>query len=448
MNLSELIERKRHAYGNAGFRPTFIPDAAFDFQRALIEWAVEKGLAALFADCGLGKSLMELAFAQNVVERTNKPVLLLTPLAVGAQMVNEAAKFGIQAARSGDGKIPTGHKIIVTNYEKIHKFNPCDFIGVVCDESGILKNHSGSTRNAVIGFLRTIPYRLLCSATPAPNDTTELGNSVEALGVMRRVEMLARYFVHDSADTGKWRLKGHALDAFWSFVSSWARAIRHPRDIGFNQPGYDLPPLRFANHILPSAARGGWMFPVEARSLNEQRNERRSTLQARCEAVAELASFQDGPFVAWCSLNEESSTLAKMIPGAVELTGSDSDEEKEEKIIAFSSGQIQDLVTKPRICSHGVNWQICHRSSYFPSHSHEEFYQSIRRFWRFGQTSPVSIHIVTTEAESAVLANMQRKEQDAQKMYAEIVANMASHYEGPQEKYNPTTKFLPPPWNR
>lgn len=345
-----------------------MPDQLFDFQRALVEWSVRLGRAAIFADCGLGKSAMQLTYAENVVRKTNGRVLVLTPLAVAAQMVEEAEKFGISAYRSTDGKWPATAKIIVANYERLHYFQAADFTGCICDESGILKNHSGATRNAVIQFLKTVPYRLLATATPAPNDVTELGNSVEALGVMRRVDMLARYFIHDAADTGNWRLKGHATDPFWRFVASWARAIRRPQDIGFNAAGYDLPELRMERHLLASKPQEGMLFPVIAQTLDEQRHERRETIEERCGKVAEIAASADSQFVAWGSLNAETEMITRLIPGAVELSGADDDEEKEEKVLAFAHGQIKTLVTKPKICSHGINWQTCHRTSFFPSH--------------------------------------------------------------------------------
>jgi superfamily II DNA or RNA helicase len=431
-----------------GINATFMPDAAFPFQQHLIEWALNKGNAALFEDCGLGKTIQQLTFAENVIRHTNKPALILTPLAVGAQTVAEAAKFGMDAVRCGDGKVSGGARIIVANYERLHHFDPADFSAIICDESGILKNHSGATRNAVIAFTKSIRYRLLCTATPAPNDVMELGNSVEALGIMRRVDMLARYFIHDSADTGEWRLKGHAEYAFWRFVASWARAVRHPRDIGFDQPGYDLPKMTMTMNALPSKALDGFLIPMTARTLQEQRNELRSTINERCAKVADIANSEQSQFVAWCSLNDESRLMTQMIDGAVELSGSDDDEEKEEKIMAFSAGQIRAIVTKPKICSHGVNWQCCNRTSFFPSHSHEQFYQAVRRFWRFRQERDVKVSIVTTESESAVLDNLLRKERESSEMFTKIVSNMSSHYVAESTSYQPTNTLTLPSWLR
>lgn len=427
-----------------GFAPNFMPDNLFDFQRHLVEWAVRKGRCAIFADCGLGKTAMQLAWAENVVRHTNGRVLVLTPLAVGAQTVREAEKFGCHAVQSRDGH--TTAPVVVTNYERLHHFDPSDFAGVVCDESSILKNYAGATRNAIIDFMRNMRFRTLFSATPSPNDFTELGNSVEALGIMRRVEMLATYFIHDGGDTGKWRLKGHASDPFWAFVASWARAIRRPSDIGFADDGFALPDMRHHHHILESKPLEGWLFPVEAVSLEEQRSERRQTLSERCGRVADIANSTEGPFVAWCSLNDESVALADGIRDCAEITGSQSDDEKDELLSGFTSGAIKRIVTKTSIAGYGLNWQHCGAMSFFPSHSHEQYYQAVRRCHRFGRKDPVDIHVVSTESESCVLSNLQRKEALASEMFAMIVANMASHYNRRSTGYAPTIPIEVPLW--
>lgn len=428
----------------AGFEPVWMPDFLFDFQKALVEWGLLKGRAAFFAGCGLGKTLMQLTWAENIVRRHNANVLILAPLAVSSQTVREGFRFGFEVHNSRNGK--TTSRITTTNYEKLHLFDASKFDAVVCDESGILKNAHGSTRNAVIEFLRGKKYVLLCSATPSPNDYTELGNSCEALSVCRRVEMLARYFVHDSSDTGNWRLKGHATDAFWKFVASWARAIRHPRDLGFEQEGFDLPELRTHLHVLKSKPLDGMLFPTEAITLDDQRMERRETIEDRCATVAQIANSDPSQFLAWCSLNSESERLAEYIKDSVELQGSDTDDEKEEKIIAFSDGKIKSLIAKPQMCSHGINWQGCHRMSFFPSHSHEQYYQAVRRCWRFMQTKPVDVHIVTTESEATVLQNLQRKEREADLMFSRIVENMSQFYQGDKETYQPKTPMEIPAW--
>jgi superfamily II DNA or RNA helicase len=442
---SAFLRKKSDIGANAGFAPVFDAPFLYDFQRHLLEWAVIKGRAAIFADCGLGKTPIQLAWAENVVRKTNGRVLILTPLAVGAQTVREGEKFGVEAHQCRDGKM-NGTRIVVTNYERLHYFNPSDFAGVVCDESSILKNYSGATRNAIIAFLRPVKYRLLCTATPSPNDYTELGNSVEALGIMRRVEMLSMFFIHDSGDTGKWRVKGHAKDMFWRFAASWARACRKPSDLGFDDGAFHLPPMRIRQATIESKTREGFLFPMTAVTLNEQRQERRDTIESRCSAVAEIANNEDSHFVAWCTLNAESQSLTRLIKGAVELTGSQTIDEKEHIADQFSSGSIRALVTKPGICGHGMNWQHCHRMSAFPSHSHEEFYQMVRRCWRFGQKNIVTCDMVTTSAESSVVENMKRKERQSAGLFDAIVANMANYYSYTKESYTPTKEIRIPLW--
>jgi hypothetical protein len=438
------IKAERQIGNCSGFIPLWMPDFLFDFQNHLCEWSIRKGRGAIFADCGLGKTPMQLVVAENCVRKTNKPALILTPLAVSAQTVSEGEKFGIECHRTNDGKI---RKCInVTNYERMHMFNPQDFSSVACDESSILKNYAGATRTEIIRFMEPVQHRFLYTATPSPNDYVELGNSVEALGIMRRVEMLANFFIHDSGDTSKWRLKGHAHNPFWRFVASWARAIRRPSDLGFPDGPFVLPELRMIEHILESPPLDGFLFPMEAVTLDEQRAERRQTIQARCARVAEIANASNDPFVAWCSLNEESTRLASEINGAVEITGSQSVEEKEELLAAFTSGQIRAVVSKPSICGFGMNWQHCNRTSFFPSHSHEQFYQCVRRLWRFGQRRPVEVHIVTTESESAVLANLIRKEKQATEMFDFIIQNMKHFYSANPTTYNPDKDMEIPEW--
>ncbi len=444
MEYSEFLERKSQAASNVGFEPVYMPDFLYDFQKALVEWAVRKGRTAVFADCGLGKTPMQLAWSENVVRKTNGKVLILTPLAVSYQTAREAEKFGIEAAVSRDGK--SAPNITIANYEMLAHFSPDDFAGIVCDESGILKNYSGATRNAIIDFSKTLRYRLLATATPSPNDYTELGNSAEALGVMRRVETLGMYFIHDGGDTQGWRLKGHAKHPFWAFVASWARAVRKPSDLGFADGKYILPPLRNHKHILPSKAMEGYLFPITAITLDEQRRERRETIESRCGKVAEIANSNSDPFIAWCSLNAEGEMLTKMIGGAVEVSGSLRDEEKEERLLAFSRGEIRALVSKPSICGHGMNWQHCASMSVFPSHSHEQYYQIVRRCWRFGQTRPVDVHVVTTESESAVVENLERKERESAELFAQIVANMSEFYTSNNGRYHAEKKASVPSW--
>lgn len=446
IDYQSFIEQKTQIGTFDGFDPLWMPDFLYDFQSHLVDWSLRKGRAAIFADCGLGKTPMQLTWAQNVVQKTNRPVLILTPLAVGQQTVSEAEKFGIEAVRSRDGSIPGGARIVVTNYEKLHMFDAADFAGCVCDESSILKNYAGATRNEIINFIAPVQYRLLCTATPSPNDYTELGNSVESLSIMRRVEMLAQFFIHDSGDTGKWRLKGHANDPFWRFVASWARAIRSPSDLGFDDDRFILPPMELTQSVLPSNPRNGDLFPMMAVGLDDQRAERRETISHRCEEVAQIANSHDRPFLAWCSLNDESARLTELIDGAAEITGSHSDDEKERRVSAFVAGDIRAIVTKPKICGFGMNWQHCADMSFFPSHSHEQYYQCVRRCHRFGQEKTVNVHIVTTESESAVMNNLMRKERDAIRLFKMITDNMKSFYEYRSTTYEPKKAMEMPAW--
>jgi len=418
---SAFLERKTQLGGESGFAPVYMPGFLFPFQRALTTWAIEKGRAAIFADCGLGKTAMQLVWAQNVVEKTNKPVLILTPLAVGKQSVKEAEKFAIEANQSRDGSVAS--KITVTNYQQLHKFNWQDFGGVVCDESSILKSFDGAIKTQVTDFMRKLPYRLLCTATAAPNDYIELGTSSEALGELRRVEMMAHFFNHDGGDTSKWRLKKHAAKgAFWQWICTWARAVRKPSDIGFTDEEYKLPPLTTVEHIVSATTPNpDFLFDMPAVGLDEQRKERRRTINERCENVARLINGTQKPALAWCHLNEEGHLISKLIPDAVEVSGSDSDEFKEETFEAFVAGQVRVLVTKPSIAGLGLNFQHCAHQTFFPSHSFEQWYQSVRRSWRFGQKSPVHIDVVSSNGESGVLANMKRKSEQADLMFSKMV---------------------------
>lgn len=428
-----LAERAQLANAG-GFEPTVMPDHLFGFQQLLVEYAVRQGRAGLFADCGLGKTPMSLAWAQNVHQHTGRPVLFLTPLAVGFQIATEAAKFGHEAGLSRSGKIVA--PITVTNYEQLGKFDPADFAGVVCDESSILKAFDGTTRAAITEFMRRIQYRLLATATAAPNDYTELGTSSEALGGLGYTDMLTRFFTNKnrtvtnrasfaaaSRDVG-WRLKGHAGEPFWRWVASWARAIRRPSDYGFDDTGFTLPELRERVHLIePQVVRDGELFDMPAVGLAEEREENRRTLVERCETAA--AALEDASAgVAWCHLNAESTTLARLIDGAVEVTGSDSPFEKEEKLAAFTRGEIRVLVTKPSIGAWGLNWQHANRMTYFPSHSYEAYYQAVRRMYRFGQRQPVQVDIVTTPGGRSVLTNLHRKAARADAMFAALVAHM------------------------
>jgi len=421
IDYSAFIERKTHLGDNSGFKPLWIPDFLFPFQQSLVEWSIQKGRAAIMADCGLGKTPMQLVWAQNVVEKTCKPVLIMTPLAVGPQTVREGDKFGIECKQSRDGKVAA--PITVTNYQQLHKFDPNDFGGAACDESSILKNFDGQIKAQITDFMRKLPYRLLGTATAAPNDYIELGTSAEALGQMRRVEMMAHFFNHDGGETSKWRLKKHAAKhIFWQWVCTWARACRKPSDLGFDDKGFILPPIKTVEHIIKArTAKPDFLFDMPAIGLQEQRAERRRTIQERCELAASLINSTNKPAVAWCHLNEEGHLLEKLIPDAVEVEGSDSDEFKEETFEAFAEGKIRVLISKPVIAGFGLNWQHCAHQTFFPSHSFEQWYQAIRRSWRFGQKSEVRIDVISSEGEAGVLANMNRKSEQADQMFAKLV---------------------------
>jgi hypothetical protein len=429
----EFLERKTQLPSGGGFEPVWMPDFLFDFQQHLVEWAIRKGRAAIFADCGLGKTPMQLVWAENVVRKTNKPVLILTPLAVAGQTIREAEKFGIKATRSQDGTHSGG--IIITNYERLSHFTSADFAGCVCDESSILKNFNGRTKAAITEFCRTLPYRLLCTATAAPNDFDELGTSSEALGYLGYQDMLSRFFKQETKKDHlgwgrtKYRFRGHAERPFWRWVCSWARVCRRPSDMGFPDDDFVLPPLHEHEYITKtSVLREGMLLPLPAVTMQEEREERRLTLSDRCEAAARLVQG-DRPAVVWCHLNPEGDLLEKLIPDAVQVSGALPEDEKEKRLVAFQDGSIRVLVTKPKIGCFGLNWQHCNTIVTFPSHSWEQYYQAVRRCWRFGQTRPVDVHIVSTEGEHRVLGNLQRKSRQADQMFEALTqhANDALH---------------------
>lgn len=428
-----FLARKAQLASTGGLEPRNLPDHLFPFQRHLVEWAVQGGRGAIFADCGMGKTPMSLAWADQVHRHTGRPVLFLTPLAVGFQVIAEAEKFGHEATRSRTGDIDA--PIVVTNYEQLGKFDAARFGGVVCDESSILKSFDGVTRAAVTEFMRRVPYRLLATATAAPNDWTELGTSSEALGGLGYMDMLSRFFTNKQrsassrgrgmgGESVQWRLKGHAAEPFWRWVSSWARAIRKPSDYGYDDGAFHLPALDVREvSVDASTPAPGALFDVPAVGLREEREENRRTLVERCEAAAAALSDADTG-AAWCHLNDESNLLARLIPGAVEVVGADSPEAKEEKLTAFTRGEVPFLVTKPSIGAWGLNWQHAHRMTYFPSHSYEQWYQAVRRMWRFGQTQPVRVDVIATEGGRNVLANLQRKATQADEMFSALVAHM------------------------
>lgn len=429
-----------------------INDSLFEHQQALVSWALRKGRCAIFADTGLGKTLMQLEWARHVAEAG--PVLVLAPLAVAHQTVDEGQRFGIDLAYRHEYQ---GDRITITNYERIDAFDPADFAGIVLDESSILKSYDGKTRNAIIdGFGRT-PYRLACTATPAPNDHTELGNHSEFLGIKTRQEMLAEYFVHDGGSTQNWRLKGHASDDFWRWVCTWAAVVKRPSDLGFSDDGYNLPPLRMHEHVVrvdhSDAWNAGLLFAPTAAGLNDQRAVRRATTAKRVAIAADLAAGDD-PVLVWCELNAEADAIERAIPDAVQVAGSDDPETKAERLLAFTRGQTRVLVTKPKIAGFGMNMQRCSRMVFLgASHSYEQTYQAVRRCWRFGQTRPVDVHIIRAETEGAIVANFRRKEADAERLADEMVSrvrdSMRMEIGGTSKEwnpYNPAQTMRVPEW--
>jgi len=428
-----FLEKKLQLGGDWGFDPDELPEFLFGFQRELVSWSLRKGRSALFADCGLGKTPMQLVWADQVAHRERKPVLILTPLAVSYQTLREAEKFGILAERSQDGSV--GAPVVITNYERLEEFDPHRFAGVVCDESSILKNFDGVRRQQITDFMRKLPFRLLCTATAAPNDYVELGTSSEALGELGHMDMLGRFFKNvtsgNSTATNRyrgvqaqWRFKGHAEDPFWRWVCSWSRATRRPSDLGYDDDGFVLPALDENEHLVEARApREDRLFDLPSQGLHEEREEARRTIDERCHKVAELVDHSEQALV-WCQLNDEGDLLTKLIPDAEQVKGADTDEAKERRLMDFAEGNLRVLVTKPKIGAWGLNLQRCAHVTFFPSHSYEQYYQGVRRCWRFGQERPVRVDLITTEGGLGALRNLQRKADQADRMFSRLVAHM------------------------
>ena len=460
MSYSDFIARKRVVFSPVGISdvPPLNP-TMFPFQADITRWALRRGRAAIWADCGLGKSLMALDWSRVVTEHTGRRVLILTPLAVAQQFVREGEKFGIQVTNARDAsQLRDG--INVTNYERLHHFNPTEFAGVVADESSVLKDYTSSTRNALIEAFSSTPFRLACTATPAPNDQMELGNHAEFLGAMSRTEMLASFFCHDGGETQVWRLKGHAERDFWRWVASWAVSIRKPSDLGYPDDGYVLPPLNVTEHVIESkedlSRAAGMLIAYEANTLNEQRAARRNSLADRVAKCAELVNGNDEPWCVWCDLNDESAALSAAIPGAVEVKGSDSAEHKEQTAADFASGKVRVIVSKPSIFGWGVNWQHCAHVAFVGlSHSFEQWYQAVRRNYRFGQKRAVECHVITSSAEGRVVGNLKRKQADAERMAIGMIEHMAEITKAEiratartEVAYNPRVRMNVPSWLR
>jgi DNA modification methylase len=411
-----------------GHEPKKLSEMLFDFQIDITRWAIRRGSAAIFADCGLGKTPMQLEWAKSVVEHTKSPVLILAPLAVSKQTCQEGKKFSIDVNICETSRdIVNG--INITNYEKLHKFDSIDFSGVVLDESSILKNFTGKYRNQIIERFKYTPYRLACTATPAPNDYMELGNHCEFLGVMTISEMLSMFFVNDSSNVGNWRLKGHASKEFWKWICSWAVMLSKPSDFGYDDNGFILPKLNIYTHIVKSNQKppDNQLFVLDANTLSERRQARKNTIKVRTEKAAKIIKESDASndqWLIWCNLNSESKEATKVL-NAVEVTGSDDPKIKEERILGFANKNVQKLVTKSKLAGFGMNWQNCHNIIFLGlSDSYEQYYQSIRRCWRFGQEQPVNVHIIITDIERNVIKNILRKDNEATNMREEMTKNM------------------------
>lgn len=455
MDYADFIEKKHASTAFDGIDPGPMPAHLFPHQRDLTAWALRKGRAAIFADTGLGKTAMELEWARQVSERGR--VLILAPLAVAEQTVREGERFGVAAKymRADDGTTP----IVVTNYEMLEHFEPRAFVGVVLDESSILKSFTGRTRTALIDAFAATPYRLAATATPAPNDFTELGNHSEFLGIKSRVEMLAEYFVHDMENTQDWRIKGHAEDAFWRWVCTWGAVVKTPADLGHDADRFALPPLTMSEIVIPIDHQDAWsegfLFAPDVRTLSDQRATRRATSGKRTAEAARLADCK-APVLIWGEMNDECDAIEKAIGAdAIQVRGSDSPDAKRDKLLAFANGDVRVMVTKASIAGFGLNWQHCARMVFLgASHSYEQTYQAIRRCWRFGQTKPVDVFVIRAETEGAIVANYRRKEADAARFSAEMSARVrdlvkcevAGATAREWNAYEPAARMVVPSW--
>jgi hypothetical protein len=433
-NYREVIDSKTWKPKTNGFEPFFMPEMLFDWQMAVVRWACKKGRSALFEDCGLGKTLQQIVWAENVRIQTAKNVIILCPLAVAEQTVREGAKIDIEIlrAKTEEDIIPGIAKIYITNYDRLGHFVGQSWGGVVLDESSILKSFNGSTKQMIIDAFIATDYKLACTATPSPNDFTELGNHAEFLGVMTRAEMLCSFFINDVTHGDGWRLKGHAEKDFWAWVAEWAIMMRTPADIGFDASGYVLPELKTIIHKLESGEpTEGYIFAMAAKTLSDQRTARKQTKDIRIAKAVEIAT--DGPdaCLVWCEMNEEGDILEDAIPDATQVAGCNKEHEKIDRMIGFSDGKYRCLVTKPKVAGFGMNWQHCNKMVFVGlSHSYEAFYQSVRRCHRFGQKRPVEVHIITTDIESDIIENIFRKQKDADKMAEGMIAFMSDVTKG------------------
>ncbi len=423
MNYQDFLKQKDIVDRNSGFNPTAINPMLFPFQSAIVKWACKRGRAAIFADCGLGKSPMQLEWSRLVHEHTNQPILILAPLAVSKQTKREGEKFGI-SVNICESQEDVVNGINITNYEKLHKFDAGSFIGIVLDESSILKSYTGKFRTQIIESFKLTPYKLACTATPAPNDFVELGNHAEFLNILSRSEMLSLFFINDSANVGTWRLKGHGEDKFWKWLCSWAVMLSKPSELGFEDDGFILPELNIIEHVIEfGKPLEGYLFPQKAETLNERRQARRESINEKIAYIKSIIT-EDQQWLIWCDLNTESELISKSI-NATEITGAQENELKEKYLLGFANGDYRVIVSKPKIAGFGLNFQVCHNVIFAGlSDSYEAFYQAIRRCWRFGQKSQVNCHIITTDIEGNIVENIKRKEADAKRMRKEMIKHM------------------------
>lgn len=458
MKYEEFIASKSFAFESSGIDVdrSQLHESLFDFQKDIVKWSLKKGRSAIFAGTGLGKTRMQTEWAIQVHQHTEGNILMLAPLAVASQTVREGQSIGIDINLC-DEQSDVRLGLNITNYEKLHKFDASKFDGIVLDESSIIKSFSGKLRNQIIDSFRNTPYKLACTATPAPNDHMELGNHSEFLGVMSRSEMLSMFFVHDGGETQKWRLKGHAEDKFWEWVSSWSVMLQKPSDLGYEDGDYILPSLNMHDHVVKTeTTEDGYLFAVEAKTLQERQRARRDSIELRVAKCAEIVNSTHKPFLVWCDLNRESELLTRAIPDAVEVKGSDSPEYKEKAMMDFADGKIRVLVTKPSIAGFGMNWQHCSDMAFVGlTDSFERVFQAIRRCWRFGQKNEVNVHMIVSDMEGAVSENIKRKEEDFEIM-AQAMLQHTKHITSKNIKstsaektdYYAMTKMVIPNWLR
>lgn len=451
MDYQTFIRSKKHSLKEFGFDPVWMPSGVFDFQQYIIDKAVRKGRIGVFADTGLGKTLIQLSIAENVIRKTNGRVLILTPLAVAFQFIDEAKRIGIDdIAHSKDGKLLK--KITICNYERLHLLNPDDFVCVMLDESSILKNFAGKTRDEIVAFIKKVPYRFLSTATPSPNDFIELGNSSEALGYMGYMDMLTKFFKSNqgSVDSNnrnigeKFYLKPHAERDFFAWVNQWSVMVKKPSDLWFSDVGYELPSLHIRKHMIFS--EDAWcidgqaaLFAMPAKRLTEVREEQKMTVEDRCQKAVSLADGKTSVY--WCNLNDESERLAELDRDAVEIVGGMSIDKKEEILVSFARGEIKRLITKAKMTSMGLNWQHCNHTVFFPTFSYEQYYQAIRRFWRFGQKQEVTCDMVISEGQERVMEALEQKTQKAIELYGNLVAAANQDFNFSSKEFNQSIKL-------